>query len=217
MRLTKLGHACVRIEVGDEVVVIDPGAFTPEDDATVGATAVLLTHEHPDHWTAEHLARTDAPIFTIAAVAEKIREADPGLGARVHVVAPGDRPEVGVPVEVVGEKHAVIHPELPHFDNSGFLLDLEGTRVFHPGDALTVPPGGQGSVDVLLLPVSAPWLKVSECIDYAREVGAPRNIGIHDAIYSETGHQVVGGQLETFLGRQDATYARVAAGSEVHL
>lgn len=211
MRITKLGHACVRIESGDAVVVIDPGAFTPESDATQGATAILVTHEHPDHWTTAHLARSDAPIHTVAAVAEQINRADPALGERVSVVRPGDRLDVGLPVEVVGEKHAVIHPELPHFDNSGFLLDVEGLRIFHPGDALTVPEAG---VDLLLLPVSAPWLKVSECIDYARAVRAPRNLGIHDAIYSEVGHQVVGGQLSSFLEPLEATYARVGGGEE---
>lgn len=212
MRITKLGHACVRVESGDSVLVLDPGAFTPESDATDGATAVLLTHEHPDHWSVEHLRRTDAPIVTIQAVADAVTEADPELGARVRVVRPGDRlDDLGLPVEVVGEKHAVIHPDLPHFDNSGFLLDVEGTTVLHPGDALTVP---ERDVDLLLLPASAPWLRLEELVDYARAVGAPRNVAIHDAIYSEVGHTVLGRQVPGLL-RDGATYTRVAAGDEV--
>ncbi len=214
MRITKFGHACVRIESGDSVVVIDPGAFTEQDEAVEGATAVLVTHEHPDHWTADHLRRAQAPVHTIAAVAAQVREADPELGAQLHVVGPGDRLDVGVAVEVVGEKHAVIHPDLPHFDNSGFLLEVEGTTVFHPGDALTVP---DRPVDLLLLPVSAPWLKISEAIDFARAVGAPRNVGIHDAIYSETGHKVVTTHLERFLGEQGGSYTRLAPGADVEV
>ena len=214
MRITKLGHACVRIESGDAVVVVDPGAFTDEADAIEDATVVLVTHEHPDHWTAELLRRADAPVLTIGAVAEQIREADPELGERVRVVRPGERVDAGVPVEVVGEKHAVIHPELPHFDNSGFLLDVEGRTIFHPGDALTVP---ERDVDLLLLPVSAPWLKVSECIDFAREVAAPHNLGIHDAIYSETGHAVVGPHLERFLGSVGGSYTRIAPGTDLEV
>ena len=214
MRITKLGHACVRLEVDGAVVVVDPGSFTPEADATDGATAVLLTHEHPDHWSLDHLRRTDAPIHTIRAVADAVVAAAPELADRLRVVEPGQRLDVGIPVTVVGEKHAVIHPELPHFDNSGYLLDVGGTVVLHPGDALTVP---DTRPDVLLLPVSAPWLKVSECIDYAREVGAARNVAIHDAIYSEAGHQVVGGLLDRFLGAQEQTYARLQPGSDVPL
>ena len=71
--------------------------------------------------------------------------------------------------------------------------------------------------DVLLLPVSAPWLKVSECIDYAREVGAARNVAIHDAVYSEVGHQVVGGLLDRFLGAQEQAFVRLQPGTDVPL
>ena len=216
MRITKFGHACVRLETATSdgrtaTVVLDPGAFT-EPEAVDGATAVLITHEHPDHWTADVLRRTDAPVLTIAAVAAKIREEAPDVAERITVVAPGEVVDVGVPVSVVGEQHAVIHPELPRVDNSGYLLEAEGTTIFHPGDALTLPGV---AVDLLLLPVSAPWLKVSECIDFARDVGAPRSLGIHDAIYSETGHGIVTGQLQRFLGERGQTYTRIAAGQDL--
>ena len=68
MRLTKFGHACVRIVHDDHVLVLDPGSFT-QREAVEGATAVLVTHEHADHLDVEHLRATDAPVFTIAAVA----------------------------------------------------------------------------------------------------------------------------------------------------
>jgi L-ascorbate metabolism protein UlaG (beta-lactamase superfamily) len=208
MRLTKFGHACVRIEHDGAVVVLDPGVFT-EPEAVEGATAVLITHEHSDHWSPEHLARTAAPILTIGAVAAQLPEQ---LRERVTVLEPGGQVDVGVPVTVVGEKHAVIHPELPHFDNSGYLLTVGDTRVFHPGDALTVP---DEQVDLLLLPVSAPWLKVSEAIDYGREVGAPRNLAIHDAIYSEAGLNVAGAHLERFLGAREQEYVRLQPGTDL--
>src|SRR4051794_6077025 len=211
MRIFKHGHACVRLETGDEVVVIDPGVFTSVD-AVDGATAVLVTHEHSDHWSPEHLRATDAPVFTIAAVADQIREQAPDVAERVTVVVPGQSFDVGVAVEVIGDKHAVIHPELPHYDNSGYQLTVDGTSVFHPGDSLTVPPIAP---DLLLLPVSAPWLKVSECIDYAREVGARRSLAIHDAIYSEAGLAVVGAHLSRFLGERDQEYLRLRAGEEL--
>ena len=171
MRITKFGHACVRLETGGQVVVLDPGVFT-EAEAVDGATRGADHPRAPRPLHADHLRRTDAPVFTIEAVAAKIREEAPDVAERVTVVEPGQELEVaGVPTRVVGEKHAVIHPELPHFDNSGYLLEADGRSVYHPGDSLTLPPT---DVDVLLLPVSAPWLKVSECIDFGRDVGAPR-------------------------------------------
>lgn len=211
MRLVKFGHACVRLEHEDAVVVLDPGGFT-EPDAVDGATAVLITHEHADHYAADHLRRTDAPVFTIEAVAEQIRADAPDVAERVTVVRPGEQIDPGIPTTVVGRKHAVIHPEMKHFDNSGYLLDVGGTRVFHPGDALTVP---EDEVDVLLLPVSAPWLKVSECIDFARDVGAPRSVAIHDQIYSEIGLGILDGHLQRMLGERGQRYTRLPAGQDL--
>ena len=211
MRLVKFGHACVRLEQGDAALVLDPGVFT-EPEAVDGATAVLITHEHPDHYSADHLRRTDAPVFTIEAVAARIREDAPDVAERLTVVAPDDAFDPGLPVRVIGEKHAVIHPEMPHFDNSGYLVDVGGTTVFHPGDALTVP---EADVDLLLLPVSAPWLKVSECIDYGRDVGAARSVAIHDKIYSEAGLGIVDGHLERMLGERGQSYMRLQPGQEL--
>ena len=211
MRITKFGHACVRIESGDATVVLDPGGFT-DREAVQGATAVLITHEHPDHYDPDHLRASDAPVFTIGAVATKIRLDAPDVAERVTVVQPGSTVDVGVPVRVVGEKHAIIHPELPHFDNSGYLIEVEGTTVFHPGDSLTTP--GQ-DIDLLLLPVSAPWLKISECIDYARDVGASRSLAIHDAVYSEAGLAIADGHLQRFLGELGLDYARLPPGTDL--
>jgi L-ascorbate metabolism protein UlaG (beta-lactamase superfamily) len=211
MRITKFGHACVRIEHDGVALVVDPGMFT-EPEAVDGATAVLITHLHPDHYLPDHLRATDAPVFTVVDLADKIRDEAPDVAERVTVVSPGDSLDVGVPVEVHGVKHAVIHPELPHFDNSGYLLTVDGTTIFHPGDSLTVPPVAP---DLLMLPVSAPWLKVSECIDYAREVGARRSLAIHDAVYSEAGLGIVDGHLTRFLGAREQEYVRLRAGEEL--
>lgn len=211
MRLTKFGHACVRIESGGSVVVVDPGVFT-DPEAVDGADAILLTHEHPDHYFADHLRRTDATLWTIDAVADVIAADAADIAERVRRIAPGQSFEAGVSVTAVGELHAVIHPELPRITNSGYVLRLDGIAVFHPGDALTGP--GE-DVDVLLLPVSAPWLKVSEAIDFAREVGAPHNLAIHDRVYSEPGLGIVDGHLDRFLSAAGQRYVRIADGTDL--
>jgi L-ascorbate metabolism protein UlaG (beta-lactamase superfamily) len=211
MRITKFGHACVRLETDGHVVVLDPGGFT-EPEAVDGATAVLITHEHADHYLPDHLRRTDAPVFTIGAVAAKIREDAPDVAERLTVVEPGQQIDVGVPATVVGEKHAVIHPEMQHFDNSGYLLEVESQRVYHPGDSLTLPPE---SVDLLLLPVSAPWLKISECIDFGRDVGAPRSLAIHDKVYSEVGLKMIEAHLTRMLGERQQEYFRLEDGTDL--
>ncbi|QYJ03795.1 MBL fold metallo-hydrolase [Nocardioides panacisoli] len=211
MRLTKFGHACVRVEHEGTTVVIDPGVFT-EPEALDGADAVLITHEHFDHCDVANLRRTDAPIHTIGAVAAVLRGDAPDVAERVRVVAPEERFDLGaIPVRVVGEQHAVIHPDLPRFDNSGYVLDLGETKVFHPGDALTGP--GE-SVDVLLTPVSAPWMKVAEGIDFARRVGAQRNVAIHDRVYSEAGLGIADTHFSRLLD-EGQEYVRLADGADL--
>jgi L-ascorbate metabolism protein UlaG (beta-lactamase superfamily) len=211
MRITKFGHACVRLEHEGRTVVLDPGMFT-DPGAVDGADAVLITHEHPDHYLPDHLRATDAAIYTIEAVAARIREDAPDLADRITVVAPGESFDPGIPARAVGELHAVIHSELPRIHNSGYVLTLGDQRVYHPGDALTGP--GE-DVDLLLLPVSAPWLKMSEAIDFAREVGAARNLAIHDRVYSEAGLGIAEQHLTGFLAKSGQEFVRLADGRDL--
>jgi L-ascorbate metabolism protein UlaG (beta-lactamase superfamily) len=211
MRVTKFGHACVRIEHDGVVVVIDPGGFT-EAEAVDGADAVLITHEHGDHYFPDHLLATDARVFTIESVATKVRDEAPAVADRLTVVAPGDIFDAGLPVKAVGELHAVIYADLPRVTNSGYLLSVGDTSIYHPGDALTPP--GEG-VDLLCLPVSAPWLKVSEAIDFARTVKAQRNLAIHDRIYSTVGLGIVDQHLGRFLSKDGLDYSRISEGTDL--
>ncbi|MFJ2113645.1 MULTISPECIES: MBL fold metallo-hydrolase [unclassified Streptomyces] len=178
MKLTKKTHACVRLEKDGHTLVIDPGSFT-EEDATSGADAILVTHEHLDHFSEDRLraaleANPAARLWTLRSVADRLSAAFPG---RVRTVGHGDAfSAAGFEVRVYGELHAVIHPDIPRITNVGYLVD--GT-VFHPGDALTVP---DHPVDTLLLPVHAPWSKVSEVIDYVREVKPRRALDVHDGL-----------------------------------
>ena len=211
MRITKFGHSCVRIEHEGRTVVVDPGGFT-QPEAVDGVDAVLVTHEHPDHYAPANLARTDAPVFTIDAVAARIREEAPDVAERVTVVSPGESFETaGLPVRAVGELHAVIHPDLPRFHNSGYVVTCGTSKLFHPGDALT-PPGE--AIDLLCVVVSAPWMKASEAVDFARLVGAPRNIAIHDRVYSEAGLTIVDGHLNRLLP-ESQSYVRLADGTDL--
>ncbi len=132
MRITKFGHACVRLEHEGVALVIDPGVWT-EPEAVDGATAVLVTHEHPDHLDVDHLRAAGAPVFTIEAVAELIRAEAPGPGVSgSRSSAPGEQFDAGLAVRAVGELHAVIHPDLPRFHNSGYVVTAGGTDAVPP-------------------------------------------------------------------------------------
>lgn len=212
MRITKFGHSCVRLSSGGQDLLIDPGGWS-ERESVDGVAAVLITHQHPDHWNIDHLRATDAPIHTIAAVAEQLRSADPEVGERVTVVRPGEELTVaGFGVRVVGKQHAIIHPELPKVDNSGYVVTAGGQSLYHPGDSFERP--GQ-EVDVFCGPVCAPWAKMSELLDFARDVKAPRTLGIHDKVYSEQGLGIVDGAMTGFLEKVGGSYVRPASGQDV--
>jgi L-ascorbate metabolism protein UlaG (beta-lactamase superfamily) len=214
MRITKFGHACVRVEHEGSVVVVDPGGFTGAD-AVEGADAVLVTHEHPDHLNLDHLRAASAPVYTIAAVAGKVRDEDEALGERVTVVRPGDTLDVaGMSVRVVGERHAVIHASLPRFDNSGFVLTAGQTSVFHPGDSLESPGL---PVDVLCAPVAGPWVKLGEVMDFVRAVAARHTLAIHDVPASEIGLGMVDPRLADYLEPVGGRYTRLRPGQDLDL
>jgi L-ascorbate metabolism protein UlaG (beta-lactamase superfamily) len=212
MRLTKLGHACVRLEKDGSALVIDPGIWSGPD-AAAGASAILITHEHADHLDADRLRAAlsgDAGlnVWTNAAVAAQFAD----FGARVHTVAHGDTfTAAGFDVHVYGQDHAQIHRDIPIVANTGFAVDGE---VFHPGDALTIP---EDRLRTLLLPVNAPWLKVSEMIDYARAVAPERGYAIHDGLLNSNGLNLMGNLLKMAAQPGGISLARLEPGTGVDL
>ncbi|MFE2760856.1 MBL fold metallo-hydrolase [Streptomyces halstedii] len=208
--LIKKAHSCVRLERDGRALVIDPGGFS-EDDAAVGADAILVTHEHPDHFDEGRLragleSNPAAQVWTLRSVAEQLSAAFPG---RVHAVGHGDTfSAAGFDVQVHGELHAVIHPDIPRITNVGFLVD---GSVFHPGDALTVP---DRPVDTLMLPVMAPWNKISEVIDYVREVAPRRAIDVHDALLTDLARPIYDRQIGELGG---ADHGRMTPGEATRL
>jgi L-ascorbate metabolism protein UlaG (beta-lactamase superfamily) len=154
MRLTKFGHACVRLEDGDRRLVIDPGTYT-EPEALAGADAVLVTHEHADHADTDKLEAACAanPGLTVhgpSSWADSVRDR---LGDAVSGVSAGeDFTAAGFTVRAVGGKHAEIIDGLPGCPNLGYVV----AGIYHPGDSYFVPAE---PVEVLLVPASGPWTR----------------------------------------------------------
>jgi L-ascorbate metabolism protein UlaG (beta-lactamase superfamily) len=190
MQLTKYGHACIGVEKDGRRLIIDPGAFSSEPDLAE-FDAVLVTHEHPDHFVeakvrAAVAANPELRVWTNASVAGLLD----GIGQRVEAIGEGDEfAAAGFDVRVYGQLHAVIHSDIPRIANVGFLLD---GRLFHPGDALTVPAQ---RVETLMLPVHAPWSRISDLIDWVREVAPVRSFAVHDGALNAIGLGMVGGLL----------------------
>jgi L-ascorbate metabolism protein UlaG (beta-lactamase superfamily) len=211
VQITKFTHSCLRIEGGDSVLVVDPGAFS-EPAALTGADAVLITHEHIDHLDVDALGgavarRPDLRVYAHADVLPKLE----AFREVVTTVAPGEEfSAAGFTVRAYGGQHAVIYPEIPRIANLGYLITDGGTSVYYPGDSFTVPD--DASVDTLFVPLNAPWMKLAESIDFVRAVKPRRAYAAHDALLTETGAKISDGHLERFSGTD---YAHLAPGTTI--
>jgi L-ascorbate metabolism protein UlaG (beta-lactamase superfamily) len=176
MQLTHLGHACLLVETDKARLLIDPGVDSSFADVR-DLDAVLVTHQHPDHIDVAGLssllaANPNAALYvdsdTVTAVA----------GLPAHTVArPGDRLSIaGSAVDVVGDLHAAVYKDIPGCTNVGYLID-DGA-LLHPGDSFV---SVDQDVDVLAVAIDAPWLKMSESIDYVHATGPRVAVPIHEA------------------------------------
>ena len=193
LQVTWLGHSAIRIEHDGFAMVIDPGVLSAQD-AAVGADALLITHEHPDHYDPVRIkaaiaARPGLPIWTNKSVAALLD----GSGAEVHVIGDGDAFDLGgVHVQCYGELHAPLHPEIPVVRNTGFLV---GGRIFHPGDALTDP---RVPVKLLLVPVQEFFARADQLVYYIRQLKPAQVAPVHDGTLNNLGQSVI----DHFLAEQ---------------
>lgn len=155
--LTWLGHASFRFSRIGTTLYFDPWQI---EGGLNDADLVFISHPHFDHMNAADLARVGKPdthVVTVASVAAKLQEA--GYRGAVRVVKPGEKLEVkGVLIEVVPayNKNKRYHPQQEGW--AGFIIELDGVRLYHAGDTDFIPEMEGLKVDVALLPVSGTYV-----------------------------------------------------------
>ena len=210
MRLTKHEHAALVLVESGHSLVIDPGSFTSPIEDLVGLVGIVLTHEHPDHWTPEHLTRLltahpGVPIYGPEGVVHA------AAGFEVTAVHPGDRLDLGpFHLEFSGGEHAVIHESIPVIDNVGVLVN---DAFYYPGDSYTVPK--HAKVALLAAPVGAPWLKIGDAIDYVLAVKPERVFATHDMTLSVAGKQMGDARLTWAVEQNGGSFVDLKPGDTV--
>lgn len=184
MRITKLGHCAMVLEVNGVKLLTDPGNYSIEaQEQVAGLHGILITHEHQDHLHIDSLkklraANPDAVVVGNGAVAKLLAEQLPECA--VTVVGDGDSAEVqGVTIQGCGKDHEPIYKLFGLVENTGYVV---AGSFYFPGDAFHAPGV---PIDVLALPVAGPWLKMSQAIDFAKAVGPKTAFGVHDGMLKE--------------------------------
>ena len=196
MRIRKLEHAALLIGDGGHQLLVDPGSLTTPLVDVRGIDAVVITHEHADHWTPDQLQRIldtnrDARVFGPAGVATAAE------GFPVETVSAGDTVTAGpFTLRFFGGQHAVIHASIPVVDNVGVLVN---DRLYYPGDSFAIPEGVQ--VDTLAVPAGAPWLKIGEVMDYVAAVKPKRTFPTHVGMLSAAGLAISNARINEVMER----------------
>lgn len=199
MHLTHFGHACLLVETGGARLLIDPGTFSQGFEELTDLDAVIITHQHADHVDVEKLpqlleANEGAVVLAEPETAAELTK----VGLTAQALHAGDSLTVaGVPLAAAGGQHAVIHPDVPRIGNVGVLVGTSRAEggsgvLLHPGDAYDVTPA---DVDILALPLWAPWAKVSETVDYLRAVSPAVVVPVHEMPLQRVGRAMYLGHV----------------------
>jgi L-ascorbate metabolism protein UlaG (beta-lactamase superfamily) len=205
MIVTRQGHACLLIETASTRVLVDPGVFSTSWQEVTGLDAILITHQHPDHADVGNLpglvaVNPKSRLVAEAAVAGMVSDLSPETAQVGDTIDLGD-----IAVQVLGGEHALLHPRIPRVGNVGYLFrEKGGPSMFHPGDSYDVTPSG---LDLLALPLVAPWASAATTIDFANTVAPARAIPIHDAFLADTGKatwmRICGGAIDDTISIED--------------
>lgn len=216
MIVSKREHACLTVEHDGSTLVIDPGSFTAPF-VVENLVAIVVTHEHADHVTPEHLDR----LLAAAREADPDREvallAPAGVAAvhpdrPWHVVDAGDRVTAGpFTLAFSGGRHALIHRTIPVIDNVGVFVN---ETLYYPGDSFAVP---DGPVPVLAVPASAPWLKIGDVMDYVDAVRPARAFPTHERVNSEAGNAMANARIAHVTEQHGGTFVPLVAGESLEL
>ncbi len=164
MRITWYGHSCFLIETGTETLLIDPfltgNPRAPLSAADVRCTHIFCTHAHDDHLgdTLRIALANKATVFAPYELAEYLMARDvttmdlmPGGGAATSFGHVQLTPALHSSGLELGKGH-----NLPLGNPVGFLLTINGRRLYHAGDTALFSDMrllARGGLDVAFLPI----------------------------------------------------------------
>ena len=182
MRLTKFVHSCVLVTETGGSLLFDPGKFSfvegrVRPEQFTGLTAIVLTHNHPDHLALDALATIVAanPHAEILGNAESVATlAAQNIAATV--LEDGSRTVGPFFLEAMPASHALILGSDPP-SNTAFRVNR---TLLNPGDSFSPVLDRFAGTPALMLPVMAPWMRELEAADFGLRMRPAHILPVHD-------------------------------------
>ncbi len=181
MQIAKYIHSCLLFEHEGEKLLFDSGKYTFVEGLVTPETfrdvaTVVITHGHPDHLDLEALkqilALSGADVITNGEVAATLQ--DQGIDATI--VEEGSITAGAFRLHAIPTPHEpILADTLPR--HTAFLVN---DRVLNCGDSFGAPLLPYAGVEVLVLPVMAPFLTEVGAFDFARRMRPRQVIPVHD-------------------------------------
>lgn len=153
-KISWLGHDSFRIDAS-KTVYIDPYNIESEKMADI----VLVTHEHFDHCSPDDVKKVQQAETVIVTEKDSAQK----LTGNIRIVRPGEKIDIdGISIEAVAAYNMdkKFHPKANGW--LGFVLELDGVRIYHAGDTDFIPEMKALNVDIALLPVSGTYVMTSD-------------------------------------------------------
>jgi L-ascorbate metabolism protein UlaG (beta-lactamase superfamily) len=149
-----LGHDGFRLD-GLCTVYIDPFNISGGPEADI----ILISHEHFDHCSPADVSKIQGESTVIVTEKDSAKK----LKGDIRIVKPEESIVVkGITIETVFAYNTDkdFHPKKNGW--LGFVIDMEGTRIYHAGDTDFIPEMKDLNVDIALLPVSGTYVMTAE-------------------------------------------------------
>lgn len=212
MKIKKIGHCCFVVEPKEGVrIMTDPGAYSILQITEKNINAILITHEHQDHLHIDSLKdilknNLEALVITNSSVGLILDKEN----IKYIKVEEGEKHEIdGVVISGFGNVHAQIYEDFGRVQNTGYMID----NLCYAGDSFSYP---DSDVDILALPVAGPWMKISEAIDYAKNIHPRICFPVHDAIMQDFA-SFVWKIPETILKENNILFKKLEIGKEENI
>lgn len=211
MKVTKLGHCCLLLEVNGKRILTDPGIFTVEQHSALkNIDIIIITHEHGDHLHTQSLQSVlennpQATVVSNSSVKSILK--DWGIECEV-CEGKAKNQYKDILIQATGGEHAEIYEERGQVPTVSYYINQQ---LFLPGDSYEIP---EHAVEILALPIAGPWCRIADAIKFALAISPQYAFPVHDALLSKAGWEVTVKHPQTVLTEAGSKFISLRDGEE---